>query len=223
MTNGRYERKFLADSRDAAAVAGVVHRHPAVFREVFPERVVNNVYLDTASRRDYHDHVSGVSVRKKYRVRWYGEMAPHGAAALEVKSRHGSLTGKDTYALDRFELDGYSWSRAVAAAFDRSTLPGALRLGLHLTEPALVNRYRRRYFLSADSRVRLTIDASLEWFAIGRHSLTRVGHGQSPSVIVELKYGPDDADTAAGVTSLLPWRLSRFSKYVRGIDAIRVG
>jgi hypothetical protein len=219
----RYERKFLATTGDASAVAALVRRHPAVFREVFPERIVNNVYLDTPSRRDYHDHVNGAGVRQKSRVRWYGDLAPSGAIALEVKSRHGALSGKQTYALGRFDVDGQPWSHAVSATLDRSLLPDALRLALRLTEPALVNRYRRRYFLSADGCVRLTVDSSLEWHAVGRHTLTRVLPGQPSPVIVELKYGPDDADAAEAVASRLPWRLTRFSKYVRGIEAIRIG
>lgn len=218
--NARYERKCLATGRDAAEVAALVRHHPAVFREVFPERVVNNVYLDTPSRRDYHDHVNGAGVRRKTRVRWYGALAPSGAAALEIKSRRGALGGKEIYPLDGFEVDGRPWSRAVSATLERSALPGPLRLAMRLTEPALVNRYRRRYFLSADARFRLTIDASLEWYAIGHHSLRPLLPGQLAPVVVELKYGPDDADAAEAVTSRLPWRLSRFSKYVHGIEAI---
>ncbi len=223
MTNARYERKFLAPGRDAPAVAALVRQHPAVFREVFPERVVNNVYLDTPSRRDYHDHVNGAGTRRKTRVRWYGDLTASGAASLEVKSRQGMLSGKDSYPLDGFAVSGRAWSHAVSAAFDRSALPERLRLEMHLTEPALVNRYRRRYFLSADSCVRLTIDTSLEWYAVGRRSLTRLLPGQPAPVVVELKYGPGAADAAEVVASRLPWRLARFSKYVHGIEAIRIG
>jgi len=225
VTDGRYERKFLAESRNADAVSAVVRRHPALFREVFPPRVVNNIYLDTPGRRDYLDHVNGAGIRQKSRVRWYGDPAPEAAfaAALEVKSRRGALSGKATYPLASLQMSGHGCIHMLASTLERSTLPGAVRLALQCTEPALVNRYHRQYFLSADTLVRVTVDSALEWFAISPASglLVRVGYGQRDHVVVEVKYGPEDTDSAAAVTNTLPWRLTRFSKYVRGIDASR--
>lgn len=73
LPNLRYEKKFIAEKCTLAEVLARVRLHPPAFGEVYPPRTVNNVYLDSAARRDYHDHVKGTANRSKTRVRWYGE------------------------------------------------------------------------------------------------------------------------------------------------------
>ena len=70
--NLRYERKFIADRLALAEVLALVKRHPAAFREAYPARNVNNLYLDSPDLRDYRDHVNGIAHRTKTRIRWYG-------------------------------------------------------------------------------------------------------------------------------------------------------
>src|SRR5450759_5211206 len=43
----RYERKWVPAGFSLAEVLAMVRRHPAAFRPAFPERQVNNIYLDT--------------------------------------------------------------------------------------------------------------------------------------------------------------------------------
>jgi hypothetical protein len=42
----RYEKKFIAEGFTLPEVLARVKRHPAAFREVYPPRIVNNIYLD---------------------------------------------------------------------------------------------------------------------------------------------------------------------------------
>ncbi|MCW5556507.1 MAG: VTC domain-containing protein [Verrucomicrobiae bacterium] len=48
-------------------------------------------------------------------------------------------------------------------------LPEAVRMELAHMEPALINRYRRKYFLSADGHYRITVDTGLEFYRVHRH------------------------------------------------------
>src|SRR5437879_6346363 len=98
--NPRYERKFLPQEFALAEVLTLVRRHPAMFREVYPPRFVNNIYLDSPGRSDYHDHVAGVPNRSKTRVRWYGAPSGHIAMpVLEQKVKHGHVGGKLSHGL----------------------------------------------------------------------------------------------------------------------------
>ena len=71
--NARYERKFLIESFDITELEQVVKENSFLFSEIFHERKVNNIYLDSCELDSYHHNESGISNRVKYRVRWYGK------------------------------------------------------------------------------------------------------------------------------------------------------
>src|SRR5262245_57506625 len=105
--NARYERKFIADGHTLAEVLAIVRRHPAAFRQSYPARVVNNVYLDSPALSNYYDHINGVSNRVKTRVRWYGPTSiTLEKPVLEQKLKRGLVGGKSSHPLPAFSLNG---------------------------------------------------------------------------------------------------------------------
>ncbi len=218
----RYEKKFLAEGFTTAEVLANIRRHPAAFREVYPRRVVNNIYPDSPTRRDYHDHVNGAANRTKTRVRWYGpqsQLARH--PVLERKLKRGLVSGKEGHPLPTFSINGARLRSLLDTAFDSAVLPPMLRSALRLVEPALFNRYHRHYFLSRDGRFRLTVDSGLQ-FAGLPHDHRPVITPLPPvaTVILELKFGPELAEDADVITNAWPFRVARFSKYVAGTERI---
>jgi hypothetical protein len=219
--NLRYEMKFVAVGFTLAEVLARVRRHPSAFREVYPPRTVNNLYLDSPSRGDYRDHISGVANRSKTRVRWYGQ--PPGLVEqprLELKQKRGMVSGKEAYALPPLAINGSPVRPLLEAALDAAALPPWLRPALHRLNPALFNRYRRQYFLSHDGKFRLTVDHALEFAGIPQHGWPTLFSLSAASVIIELKYATELAEHAGRVTNALPFRVARFSKYVAGIEQI---
>lgn len=214
----RYERKFLPFGLSPAELLAVVRQHPALFREVYHERWVNNLYFDTPNRSHYLDHVHGVANRTKVRVRWYGESRGRAKEPmLEFKTRHGVLGAKAGHALPTLDLDD-TFGRAV---FQSPGLPPAMQLRLHGLEPALMNRYRRRYFCSADSTLRITLDWGLEFFPPrNTNGAVCPQPHDGPAVIVELKYAEAHAEAANRAANHFPFRLTRCSKYVLGIECL---
>lgn len=220
--NLRYEKKFVAEGFTLADVLSRVQRHTSVFREVFPPRLVNNVYLDSPTRRDYHDHVNGTANRSKTRVRWYG---PHAETAdlpmLERKFKLGLVSGKDAHALPPFPINGGCIRESLEAAVGAAALPPMWQLMLRHLEPALFNRYWRHYFASRDGRFRLTVDSDLQFASVPHGCRPAIfSLPAAPTVIMELKFGPEFAEAAGAVTNALPFRVARFSKYVAGTECI---
>jgi len=88
---GRFERKFVIDFHSAMHVANVVKSHPACFTEIFSERKIHNIYLDTKHLNFFHDNTDGNLYRKKYRLRWYGYGAGKSPTnpRLEIKIKSG--------------------------------------------------------------------------------------------------------------------------------------
>jgi hypothetical protein len=106
------------------------------------------------------------------------------------------------------------------AAFDCSALTPLLRSSLRHLEPSLYNSYQRHYFVSRDARFRLTLDSQLRF--------SSVPHARGPAscafrpasaLVVELKYAPEFAEQAVFIANALPFRMTRFSKYIVGIEA----
>lgn len=222
LPNLRYEKKFVAEGSTLAEVLAKVRGHPAAFREVYAPRTVNNIYLDSPGRKDYHDHVNGAANRSKTRVRWYGEQFEAAERPmLERKLKRGMVSGKEAFPLPRLSMTQGCLRSLLGTAFDTATASPLLRSVLRHVEPALFNRYQRHYFLSHDGRFRLTVDSRLQFAGVPQHGPP--SFAGSPSVrtlLLELKFGPEAAERADAITNALPFRLARFSKYVAGIEGL---
>lgn len=215
----RYERKFMVDAMSYHSVEQQIRVHPAVFSPIFHARYINNIYLDTNEFDFYFDNVSGKSSRRKARIRWYGEI--QGIIAkpvLEFKIREGMLGNKISFPLQSFHLNENLNAELLTSVLRNSDLPlWALENLLHF-KPALLNRYRRKYFLSFDQRFRLTIDNELTYYGIGNNNNNFLETYTSDDVIVELKYERKYDDIAPQVSNNLPFRLTKSSKYVNGME-----
>lgn len=208
----RYERKFYLRDSVRAEVEAHVRLNPGLFREIHRSRWVNNIYLDSEDLHRFRDSVEGVPLRDKVRIRWYGELFGHvGNPVLEFKQKRGLVGRKESFALIPFTLD---------QTFDRAAVSELLKLsGLQHSTPALLNRYRRKYFLSSDGSFRITVDSEFDYFRLGPNNNTfshRTVNDQD--IVLELKYGVDREETAALITGGFPFRITSCSKYVRGVE-----
>jgi hypothetical protein len=218
----RYERKWVPPGFSLAEVLAMVRRHPAAFRPAFPERQVNNVYLDTPELNHYHDHISGASERMKVRLRWYGEFSTSGSeVVLELKRKRGWASWKESFPLPGIRLADALNRAHLPGGWNVSCLPDSLRLRLRSLRPAVANHYRRHYFQTPAGGIRLTVDSHLGFFGFEapNHGLRRLNH-TGLALVVELKYLADQADQAAEIVNRFPFRLCRCSKYVLGIQQL---
>src|SRR5437899_8789065 len=216
----RFERKFVAEGFTLADVLALVRRHRAAFREAFPARIVSNVYFDSPGLAGYHDHMNGVSDRVKTRIRWYSpqqEIVQN--AQLERKLKHGTVSTKKSYAIPSFALDWRQIARQLEVAIERANLPEIVRIDVRRLEPSLFNRYRRHYFVSADARYRLTVDSELQFGAVRKNNGAELF--LSPidgDPILELHLDANGHENGSLVANALPFRMTRCSKYVLGIE-----
>jgi hypothetical protein len=218
----RYERKLIPRGYAVAEVLAAILRHPAVFRETYQARAINNIYFDTAGLGDYQDHVSGAAHRVKTRIRWYGRLCGHIARPfLERKAKFGAVGTKQRYELPSFCFDGEKLHIDLQELLNQSTVPGGVREQMLERKATLVNRYHRRYFASADRSFRLTVDTDLEFYGVGTLARKLSALARSaPPVIIELKYDLPAAERAEGITNQMPFRVERCSKYIMGMQAL---
>lgn len=218
----RYERKFLVEELDAAQVRMMVRRHPSMFHEPYPPRVVNNLYLDTEEMDNYFANLNGAADRCKVRIRWYGELFGEIASpVLEFKIKSGLVGTKQSYPFPAFCLDEKFSHRYFQELVQNSDLPAPVRHHLRTLNVVLCNNYRRWYYATHDGRYRLTVDTEMAYYRVkkfGNHFISRMrddGH-----VIVELKYEKPFEHASDRVAGFFPFRITRNSKYVTGIDSV---
>ncbi|MBN1485336.1 MAG: polyphosphate polymerase domain-containing protein [Chloroflexia bacterium] len=219
----RYERKFLVEDLTFHQILGLVRLHPRMFYAPYPPRYVNNAYLDTADLENYYDNVCGAARRRKVRLRWYGALAgPVDHAVLEFKVKEGHVGRKHSYPLRDFSLDDVFGDRRLQQVAAGSELPAMVREELRAMQVVLLNRYYRHYFASRDGRFRVTLDREIAFYRANGAFGSSLVHRQVRwgVLVVELKYDVAQETAAARVSSAFPFRVTRSSKYVQGMERV---
>lgn len=205
----RFERKYRIEGKPAATVKQLLRYHPASFRELYPDRQVNNVYFDTPALETFHQNVYGKNERKKFRVRWYGERVDAAdQARFEIKIKHNELGEKESFSVEGFALPGLD---ALTKHVNELSAPMLLR-------PVLLNAYLRSYLISKDGRFRVTIDREMRYHSLLASYGFRQYQIADDAVIVEVKYEEEDDEWAPFITQHMPFRQAKHSKYVQGVQ-----
>ena len=224
MADYRYERKFVVDQLDQHQVLSLIKRHPAMFYQPYPPRINNNFYMDTADMVNYHDNVIGSADRRKVRIRWYGELiGPVEKPVLEFKIKRGLVGTKRQYRVSGLAIERGFKAQDLMRNAITSDVPSEVRSHLRTLNIVLLNNYRRRYFVSRDGRFRLTLDTDMAYYRIaGRCNWMAHRQNDHRNVIVELKYGIEDDAEASRISTFFPFRVTKSSKYVQGIERVYV-
>ena len=214
----RYEKKFVVVDQSISEVEAVIKSNPFLFRSIYHERQVNNIYFDTPKFDYFYDNVNGNSRRKKIRVRWYGDLFGEiDRPVIEAKIKSGDLGTKRARKINGF-LIPKQFSISSFESLMRQFGQEESELLLHGCRPTLVNSYIRRYYLSADGRFRVTLDRDLKYYRIGFSSTSTLAPlTDRRKLILELKYDQANYDSAREITKYFPYRLNKNSKYVSGI------
>jgi len=209
----RFERKYRVDNLSMQHILQIIKSHPASFRSLYPDRSIHNIYFDTPHLACLNDNLGGVNVRKKYRVRWYGDDIRNIVnPTLEIKYKENELGGKTQLDVPNFSLsDLQNLQQAVNQLVPQQ----------HTLQPVLLNSYRRSYWGTSDQKFRMTVDSHLQFHSL-LHSRRFFNYVHRDSAtIVELKYEQEDDHELSRITRFLPFRLSKNSKYVNGVMLTR--
>ena len=86
--------------------------------------------------------------------------------------------------------------------------------------PVLINCYYRRYFVSNDGAIRVTVDNSLKIWDQRFRAYPNLTHNiVTPDLlVVEFKSARENRETLSQLIQSIPIRASKNSKYVRGVE-----
>ena len=221
--NYRFERKYVVHD-DFQTVLHGVRLSPGLFRTAFPPRDVNNIYFDTPDRRHYWENVAGLADRVKVRIRWYGPMlglAPK--PTLEIKVKRGLVGMKQSYKLPPISIENPLRVAFLRDWLLKAELPESEIARMLSLQPVLLNRYHRHYFVAPDHQLRLTVDSRLRFNRVDggtNHLSNHVHPAHTDMTVIELKYPAEFSRREEEVAQALPFRLSRMSKYVFGLESV---
>lgn len=204
----RFEIKYNLENTNIDAVLQAIRFHPASFSVAFPDRLVNNFYLDTDDLQLFYQNVNGINKRRKFRVRWYNELSDNNKVTLEIKNKENELGWKDHFLLDSEKLE--KKEDLMRALFALGVVPPNL-------SPSLFNQYKRSYFISADNKFRLTVDREQKFarpYLLGELTGPFIHY---PDVVIELKYDEENMRLSDEITQHLPFLRTKNSKYSQGI------
>lgn len=209
----RYERKYRIENLHPNVLLQSIRLHPAGFRKIYPDRQINNIYFDTPELLTYKENVMGIAKRNKYRVRWYGfEPTQIKKAQFEIKHRHNEVGTKTIHKVADFSLDNLKDITKTV-----NDLSNSYRYA-HL-QPVLMNSYVRSYFGSYDNKFRVTVDSRLRyhsWLTASKFVNYKVE--EENILILEIKYDKLTDEDIDYVMQYFPYRRTKNSKYVNGVD-----
>ncbi len=219
----RHERKFLIKEFSNSDIENIIKSNSAIFFEIYKPRQVNNIYLDTIDLKNYHDNIAGNTNRLKIRIRWYGKSFGHiSKPVLEFKIKKGEIGKKISFPLKSFNLDKkLSKENLMKSSILKSNLPLWAIESLKSMDLVLLNSYLREYFISADKIYRLTLDSDLTFIEVNNlnNSFKNLIKDEN-TFILELKYSPENDIRKSQITQSFPFRLSKSSKYISGMNLL---
>jgi SPX domain protein involved in polyphosphate accumulation len=218
----RFERKFLTQDLSKEKLEWIVKNHSLCFNEIFQQRIVNNIYFDSPGFENLYDNVDGQSYREKYRIRWYGEMFGEiKKPTLEVKIKNGNVGKKKSFLLNPFLFDTNFNRDIILQSMVDCIEDNEVKMKLRNMSPILLNSYKRKYYLSHDKKVRVTIDFELKFSKINyfKNYFLQFIENKDTSIL-EVKYASIDEYKLRNQLDFSPLLLTKSSKYVQGFYSV---
>ena len=207
----RFERKWVFKSNNYLALINSLIRSKLFFRNHYPRRNVNSMYFDTHDFISIRQNLDGVSNKKKIRIRWYGDKDVLIKPIIEIKSKKGFETKKESISIK--ELDNLK----LLSIENLKTAQEKLNIKLKqkkIIYPVLTTHYVREYFISLNGKIRATIDYNLRSIFLSNLSQIDIIKNFKNVCILELKYSTSLDKYVRENLKDISLRLSKNSKFV---------
>ena len=120
---------------------------------------VRSVYFDDIQARAYNENLTGVSMRKKYRIRIYN--GNDNVIKLERKFKVLNLTGKNTQTISRNTFENILENREIISDNGDLLTTFLAEKRANVLRPVITVDYDREAFVCEASNLRVTFDSNL--------------------------------------------------------------
>tara|TARA_B110000261_G_C12984606_1_gene317824 strand:+ start:80 stop:760 length:681 start_codon:yes stop_codon:yes gene_type:complete len=211
----RYERKWVFNSIDHNQLFILLNRSNFLFTNQFSDRQVNSIYFDDENHTSIKQNIDGISEKKKYRLRWYGDFKIITNPTFEIKSKKGFEVSKKNFDLPEMSnlnlLDYNDVEKIELLINSNFNFKNKLF-------PILTTHYLRSYFISSNKLVRSTVDRNLKSLLLYKNRNLNIIK-EYEDIILEFKY---DLNLDEYVRSNLGNISSRFAKNSKFVNAATI-
>ena len=205
--NYRYERKFLVPEIHYNEILPSLYNMNYFVK--YESRLINNIYFDNYNFSSLTENIEGLSQRKKYRIRWYGETFKNSNKSIEIKIKDEFVNSKKSYKFQNLKLNSleeikpfYNNLKKIIFKSDNKNLYNCVDSRV----PTLFNKYNRMYFVDHTQKTRITVDKNLNYFS----PITGLKVNEK-SIIIEAKYDKE----SQFINNFKHLSFTRYSKYVK--------
>ena len=210
--NFRYERKFIIKNKISNLnIESILTSSKLIFSQHFEDRIVNSIYFENKELSSITENFDGLNLKKKIRLRWYGDSNSIKNSSLEIKLKKGLLNKKKIYKIENFD-EPFTYSN-----MDRINAFLKKKFKFLKDYSSISStHYKRKYFISFNKLIRATIDdkifykklSSFRNFEVEKNDLNK---------ILEIKYSSKLDNYIRHQLSNIKLRVSKNSKFVNSI------
>ena len=210
MNNSRIEKKFVFGKYQNDFIEKILLINN--FSKVYPDRVINSIYLDTLNFDFAKDNINGISERKKIRIRWYNDEINR--IYLEEKNKRNFFIWKNISKLDIFTSEK-NLLKDLKIFLNNSK---NMKYNNYNYNFILKTNYKRNYWLSANGKIRATIDTEIN--ASPAYNKSKIV--SLPETILEFKFSQNLESYFRDFFSQkhLNIRSKKYSKYIQSFLAL---
>ena len=220
----RHEIKYTVSAYETQLLK---HRLPARLRRdkhagAKGSYLIRSVYFDDVDYAAYHEKISGVKERTKYRIRYYD--LDDSVIFFERKSKDGEMTGKDSVKITRAQAEALLDGTFTAGDTEAPLLKEFSRLRRSGYRPVVIVDYDRYAFTYPLENVRVTLDTAIrtspyqtDFF---NKRLLMVPVMDEGETVLEVKYDKFLPAPVSAVLEGIPKRREAVSKYVKCLSIL---
>ena len=180
----------------------------------YQDRFINSIYYDDENFTTAQDNLSGISNRRKYRIRWYGSELKN--FLYEIKIKRNNLGKKISLKTNQDEINLenlFSFNNRFLNKKENKFFLDYLD-SFNL-KPQLKVSYLRSYFLY-EGKIRITFDQKINYSLVNKFHKVENKINDFMTVI-EIKFMPENYDIVLNLLKDSNFIPKRFSKYLRGL------
>jgi|TARA_B110000967_G_C18672737_1_gene453919 SPX domain protein involved in polyphosphate accumulation len=187
------------------------------FSKPYQDRYIHSIYFDDHNYSTAQDNLSGISNRRKYRVRWYNDKCDEFTYEVKIKKNNmGEKISLNTKNYNKNIENLFSFkNKFLKEDKNKFFLEHVENFNL---KPKLKVKYLRSYFLYS-GKVRVTYDQKINYKLYNNFNRNDLRIDDSMNVI-EFKFAPHDTNLALELIRESKFLPKRFSKYLRGLHLL---
>tara|TARA_B110000003_G_C16585056_1_gene509552 strand:+ start:688 stop:1317 length:630 start_codon:yes stop_codon:yes gene_type:complete len=175
-------------------------------KKVYQDRYVNSIYFDTSNLKSANDNLTGLSRRKKFRIRWYND---DNFFRFEIKKKENKLSKKIIFEKNKFIKNKFYISDKIFKFLKQNKLSEICTI-----------RYLRSYYMYKD--LRITLDRNIVYKSLLNNPKNKII--RSYEKIIEIKFNNyiENSINLNHLTNNFSILSSRNSKYLNSLNYLGI-